>query len=304
MITDLFRRLSGENEFDRLLRKAAKDGRKKFLIMWNRGLGDIALGLYALTERIKSFVPDAELSFIARKELEDALGLLGEVRVISVPWWGRGEKTDFDGTLGRLGIKRTDYDVILEKTDPTKWLSWQIGTLTPRLRWRSDYDGLWKRFGLKEGASYIGVHVNSETQQFYNYRKDWPAGHWRLLFERLSGRPDTNIILFGLNSTDPFDFPSVTDLRGKTSLLEMLSIIKNRCAILVAPDSGVLSITYYLDVYFPITVISLWGDPGQGILKQAVASPNKGFRHFPLKGTDKDVARISVDEVFSLITGP
>jgi hypothetical protein len=31
-------------EFDRVLRAAARDGRREFVFAWNRGLGDIALG--------------------------------------------------------------------------------------------------------------------------------------------------------------------------------------------------------------------------------------------------------------------
>jgi hypothetical protein len=51
-------------------------------------------------------------------------------------------------------------------------------------------------------------------------------------------------------------------------------------------------------VHFPLTVISLWADPDQGILKQAVSSPNKGLKHIPLISEDKDIARISVEKVY------
>lgn len=121
-----------------------------------------------------------------------------------------------------------------------------------------------------------------------------------MLFGKFYNKCNVRVILFGLKSTHLFDHPSIFDLRGKTSLLEMLSIIKNYCNILIAPDGGVLSISYYLDVYFPITVISLWGDSNQGILKQAVPSPNKGLKHFPITWKVKDVTKISIDEVFSI----
>ncbi len=297
MIVKLLEKIKG-NEFDRLLKKAARDNRRKFLIAWSRGLGDIALGLYALTHRIKTFIPDAEITFITRKELEEAFYLLNGVNVIGVSWWRRGAPVDMEDTLGRLNIKKTDYDIFLDNVNPTKWLSWQRGRLTPRLTWKKEYDSLWERFNLHDQSQfYIGVHVNTETQEFYGYRKDLPVESWKVLFEKLSKRPDTKIILFGRNKRDSFNLPSIIDLRGETSLLEMLSIIKNRCKVLIAPDGGVLSIAYYLDVCFPITVISLWGDVNHGIMKQAVPSPNKGLIHFPLLGKEKNISNISVDEV-------
>ncbi len=301
MITNLLKKLRG-NEFDRLLKKAVKDDKRKFLVVWNRGLGDIALGLYALVQRIKNFIPDAQITFITRKELEDAFHLLGDADVISVPWWQRGTPVDVKDSLKRLNIKGTDYDILFEKINPTKWLSWQIGKLTPKLRWKNEYDDLWKRFNLDKQLFYIGAHINTETRQFYGYKKDWPIDNWKKLFEKLSEKLDTKIILFGLGKTDSFNLPSILDLRGETNLLEMLSMIKNRCNILIAPDGGVLSITYYLDVFFPITVISLWGDANQGIMKQSVPSPNKGIIHIPLIGKGKDISNISVDEVLLKIT--
>jgi ADP-heptose:LPS heptosyltransferase len=123
-----------------------------------------------------------------------------------------------------------------------------------------------------------------------------------MLFERISERTNSKIILFGVNKTDHFYLPSIVDLKGKTSVIEMLSIIKNRCNVLIAPDGGVLSLIYYLDVFSPITVISLWGDANQGILKQAVPSPNKGLVHMPIIGKGNDISNISVEEVFSKIT--
>src|SRR5205823_2630996 len=88
------------------------------------------------------------------------------------------------------------------------------------------------------------------------------------------------IILFGMNSIGDFANKDWIDLRGKTTLLEMLAIVKNYCKYLLVPDSGILSILYYLNDTFPINVISLWSDPHQGILKQNVPSPNSKLHHF------------------------
>jgi hypothetical protein len=83
----------------------------------------------------------------------------------------------------------------------------------------------------------------------------------------------------------------------------MLAIVKNHCRVLVAPDSGVLTMAYYLDCAFPLTVVSLWSDPRQGVLKQGVASPNRELAHVPLVGEGEDVRRIPVEEVLRHVRG-
>ena len=291
------------NELDRILRKAAKHGKKTFLIPWNRGLGDIALGLYALVWRIREFIPDAEITFLTRRELEDPFLLLEGTRAIVAPWWERGMPLDVEDTLKRLHMRKDSYDIVLEKINPTKWLSWQRGKLTPKLKWKNEYDALSRRFNVNDPSRlHIGVHLSTETGQFYGYKKDWPVDNWKTLFAELSENSKVRIVLFGIHKTEPFDLPSVLDLRGETGFLETLSIIKNCCRVLIAPDGGILSIAYYLDVSFPITVISLWADPNQGVLKQAVPSPNPGLKHLPLIGKDGDISKISVDSVLHMIS--
>ncbi len=107
------------------------------------------------------------------------------------------------------------------------------------------------------------------------------------------------VLLFGFNPT--LAFPGTCDLRGQTTLLEMLSLIKNRCRFLLVPDSGVLSLTYYIDAIFPIHVISLWADPKQGVLKQKVVSPNTELVSRPLIAKNKDLRTLSVDTVMEAL---
>lgn len=290
----------------KILSIAAKQGNKKFLVAWNRGLGDTALGLYAFVDRVKQYIPEAEITFLTRPELEEVFRLLEGVDVIVVPSWKRKDGTPtvpiIKKTLETIAIDYKYYEVILDKVDPIGELKDCWGKLIPRLRWRDEYDELWKRFNLPvTNRKIIGAHINTETQQFYGYKKDWPLESWEKLFEMVCKDPDVCITLFGLNKTCLFNHPSIIDLRGETSLLEMLSIIKNCCFVLIAPDGGVLSITYYIDVYFPIAVISLWGDANQGIMKQAVPSPNKGLKHIPLIGKGKDISKIKVKDVFKTI---
>ena len=294
----MFRFLSQilSNPFDQLLKKAQREQKKKILIFWNRGLGDIALGMYALVWRIKQYLPGASLSFMLRKELEEGFFLLeGIDEIIAVPNWSRGEKRETRALLQSVGIQEGQFDWIIDNPNPTKWLKWQIGRLVPKLLWRAEWDSLAQKFSLL-GSDYIGVHIHSETT--YAYEKNWPLAHWKELFSLLVTEHKKKILLFG-NTPTPIGLneENIVDLRGKTTLLEMLAIIKNHCTHLIAPDSGVLSFAYYLDVNFPLHIVSLWADPRQGILKQRVLSPNKQLIHHPLIGRKEKVENVAVDAV-------
>ena len=74
-------------------------------------------------------------------------------------------------------------------------------------------------------------------------------------------------------------------------------MIRAKCRILVAPDSGVLTAAYYLDDDFPLELVSLWSDPRQGVLKQDCASPNRYLRHTPLAAPREDLRLLGVDAV-------
>ncbi|MBJ7449229.1 MAG: hypothetical protein JHC93_02590 [Parachlamydiales bacterium] len=286
------------NPFDRLLKKSKDAGQFRFLIVWNRGLGDIALGLYALVHRIRTFIPEAEITFITRKELHDGFKLLPNVKCVVVPSWKRKEPLSLSEVCPKLGISISHYDQVFENVNATQWLSWQIGHLVPKLEWKKEYNQLCERFNIPEKS--IGLHVNSETGHFYGYNKDWPYKNWQELINLLD-QTDTSIVLFGLNSDVPLQGKNVIDCRGKTTLLEMLSIIVNRLDTLVAPDSGVLSLAYYLDTPCAIHLISLWADPKQGVLKQNVESPNTQLIHTALIGENQDTQAILVRDVLSAI---
>jgi ADP-heptose:LPS heptosyltransferase len=272
---------------------------KRVLVCWNRGLGDIALGLFALTMRIRSFIPQAEITFLTRSDLVEGFSLLKEVHVMLASDWKRGSPFDLDGTLAAHGKRRDDFDLVLEQPNVTKWLKWQLGVVTPKLSWKSEWDGLHDRFNLKGKPPLVAVQVQTETN--YHYEKNWPIDSWRELFQKLRTKFGFDVVLFGLGKSSTFEQEGVIDLRGETSLLEMLSIIKNRCRFLIVPDSGVLSLTYYLDTPFPLDVVSLWADPRQGVLKQNVASPNSELSHFALIGQDGKMGNIDVETVLERV---
>jgi ADP-heptose:LPS heptosyltransferase len=296
-----FWRKYGPNPFDALLKRAQRNGHSRFLLCWNRGLGDIPLGLYALTERIFQYIPQAEITFITRSDLADGFKLLKRVAVVVDPEWKRGVPFDLDRSLLNTALSRADFDVIIERPNPTDWLMWQLGTLIPKLHWETEWDSLHQRFSLDLEKQYIGVHVQTETH--YAYEKNWPVDFWKTFFKKALTEKGVGILLFGHAARPVFEGEGIVDLRGQTSLFEMLSLIKNRCRYLLVPDSGVLSMTYYIDASFPIDVVSLWADPRQGVLKQNVPSPNPLLHHRPLIAQDKDLRTVSVESAYHSLFG-
>ncbi len=294
MFRSICRKLS-PNPLDLLLSRSVKAKKKKILLCWNRGLGDIALGLFAIVERIRTYIPDASITFLTRTNLVEGFHLLCNVEVIEAPEWQRDLPFSLEKTLRKCKISPHSFDLIIEKPDPTYWVQWQLGELCPKLRWKKHWDSLHTSFALPDKPFLIGVHPLAEAP--YGLRRNWPYERWREFFDRLDMHKEVGVVLFGLTSEMDFEHRSVVDLRTKTNLLQMLSIIKNRCTHLIVPDSGILTMTYFLDVSFPIKVISLWADPHQGVLKQAVASPNPKLVHVPLIAENHNLYNIEAENV-------
>lgn len=291
------------NPFDKLLKQMEKEGKSRFLVVWNRGLGDIPLGLYALIYRIRSYIPRASITFITRKDLADLFTMLDDVKVIVGRAIVRGKPVDVEEALKEHQLSTNMFDVVLEKPDPTRWLKWQLGTLTPKLTWNNEWDALIDKYDLDPNETYIGCHVQTETGVYYGYEKNWDLPSWRNLFKKIQEEKKGKILLFGMENKPAFLMEEVVDLRGKTTVFEMLSLIKNRCRYLVVPDSGVLSVAYYVEASYPIRVVSLWADPRQGVLRQKVDSPNPQFEHIPFHGKNDNVANISTDSVYNALFG-
>lgn len=292
----------GRNELEKILEKARRQRKFKFLLIWNRGLGDIALGLYRIIQKIKESIPEAQITIFTRRDLEEGFYLLEDVQAIAVPSWERGKPINLEKTLELLRKKKEDFDIIIEKVDPTRWIKKDLGKFVPKLNWREEYDQLWMKFNLKPAViPHIAVHLHTETEEFYSYNKNWPAKRFEEVFKALFNELPLKIILLGLKKTSFPAHSQILDLRGETSILEMLSIIKNCCPLLIAPDGGVLSLLYYLNVEFPLTIISLWGDAKQGVLKQSVLSPNPKLKHIPIIGRDGDINAITIKEVLTAV---
>jgi hypothetical protein len=289
--------------FDRTLRDAKRAGSSTFVFAWNRGLGDIALGLVPLFARIREADRESCIEVVTRDDLAEAFALTDVDAIHVVPGMVRGTPVDVTSAMRLAGASLSPAAIVFADPDPTRWLDGRRQAYPPSLRWRAEWNAQAdEALPPYPGDIVIGAHVSSETAQHYGYVKDWPAAAWQALFARFPASRNVRWILFGNARSHPFAQDNVVDLRGQTSFLALLALIRNRCRILVAPDSGVLTAAYYLADDYPLDVISLWSDPRQGILKQGCPSPNQKLRHVALRGHAEDVRNIAVNEVAEAVT--
>jgi hypothetical protein len=289
-------RLAG-TALDRAVRRAASGNRRDFLICWNRGLGDVALCLVPIVARVRRDVPGASVVVVTRPELDEPFRMTDANRVVTIPGLARDTKLAASD-LRSQGLDPDAFAVVFTDPDVNRWLHGRRTEFPPSLRWDRAWDALADRHIASSPARIrIGAHVSAETRAYYGYDKDWAPASWRALFGRAAAWPRVDWVLFGQAPEPRFDLPNVIDLRGRTGYLEMASIIRHRCRMLVAPDSGVLATAYYLDQRFPLDIVSLWSDPRQGVLLQGCPSPNPLLRHIPLVGRDEQARNIPVDDV-------
>jgi len=288
----------GGTPFERALRTALRAGRHEFAFGWNRGLGDVALGLVPLFARIRAADPASRIVVFTRADLADMFRLTDADAVHVVAGTVRGNPIDPVASAAAMGVALSPSATVFADPDPTRWLDGRRHAFPPSLRWNADWNARADRLvPAGEGTIDIGAHVSSETAQYYGYVKDWPAARWRELFARVSAGRNVRWLLFGNAADVAFPQPDIVDLRGRTDFLDLLAVIRARCRVLVAPDSGVLTAAYYLAQSFPLDVVSLWSDPRQGVLKQGCPSPNPMLRHVSLVGNGDDVRNVAVDDV-------
>ena len=296
-----FRRLGdrlGREPYERALARGARAGATRIVYYWNRGLGDIALGLAPMFARAAERVPGAAIEVVTRAELAEPFRLTAAQAIHVVPGLERGDRLGADAACARLAVDPRPGALAIDAPDPTRWLAVARRPSLPRFRWSSAYDALAARVAAADdGRPWIAVHASTETAQHYRYVKDWPQDAWRALFDDVARRHDARFVLLGHARTPGLDAPNVIDLRGRTGFLEMLALVRTRCTALVAPDGGVLNAVYLLDAPFPITVVSLWSDPAQGLLKRRSPSPNPHLVHVPLVGSGADVRAIAPADV-------
>lgn len=300
---------------DRLLADARRKGARRLLVAWIRGLGDIPLRLCGFVQHLRERVPEASVSFITRSGLQEGFLLMpGVEEVLVVPEWrredhlhGRPSLGEIHEALKRLG-REGDFDLIIPRVDRGRWWERQVGCFVPRLLWRPDY----ATFGRKVVQEACGdpnklclaVHLQAGTRHFYQgggRNKDWPRERWLALFERITANLPASIFLLGGAGCSSYEVPFTQaqgfhDLRGRTSVVEALSVIK-ACDVFIAPDSGLLSLVYYLETATPLQAISLYGEVA-GVLRQGVASPNPLLVHHPIVEESGRIEEIPVESVF------
>jgi ADP-heptose:LPS heptosyltransferase len=294
-------RLFGD-PFERTLSRfrGSPDGR--VLFFWNRGMGDISLGLVPVFDRLRTARPRARIEVATRADLAVAFQLAGVDAIHVVPGLSRGARMEPAEMASRAGLNLDAFAAVFANPDPTRWLAARAPKTGPRLRWNPEWERFASRLVPEEpGLITIGAHVNSETAHLYGYAKDWPVDHWRSLLALFTEREGVRWLLLGNTPRPVFEGPGILDLRGTTDVIELLATIRYRCRIIVAPDSGILTFVYYLADAFPIDVISIWSDPDQGILKKAAPSPNPQLHHVPIVGQDRDASRIGVAEAAAVL---
>src|SRR5436190_16515954 len=109
-------------EFDRALARAHQDTRKRFLFFWNRGLGDIALGLVPLFQRIRDEFPGARIEVVTREELRAPFELAHVDALHVVKDLQREARIDFAAVAPDLGIELDRYAACFAYPDPNRWL--------------------------------------------------------------------------------------------------------------------------------------------------------------------------------------
>ena len=288
--------------FDRVIARAHARSHRTFLFFWNRGMGDIPLGLVPLFMRIRRELPAARIEVITRRELEAPFTLTGIDAVHVLPDLERESRVDLAAACTALGLDLTRFDATFDYPDPNRWLEGRRQAHAPRLSWNEAWDA--KAGTLVPACDdriLIGAHVHSETARYYGYRKDWPAERWQELIARFPDREGVHWLLLGYEAQSDLSGDNVTDLRGRTDFPTLMSVVRNRCRVLVAPDSGILTMAYYLDAPFALDVVSLWSDPRQGVLRQGCPSPNPRLRHEAIVSPEEDIAQLPLETVHSAV---
>ena len=197
----LLRRLM-PNPLDRMIKTWKKAKARSILIPWNRGLGDLPIALYAVIERIHGSIPEAEITFLTRLDLEAGFSLIPSVKAVVDPQMQRGKPFHLDpGWV-------SSFDARLDSIDVDRWLDWQIGKIKPRLIWDPAWDAKSAEFHLE--GSYIGIHFQSDTDQFYGRPKNLPVHRMMEIVQEIAVSLGKKVVLFGGTSGSSIDVPNIT----------------------------------------------------------------------------------------------
>lgn len=285
------RKLS-KNPFEKKINSLKQNAR--ILFFWNRGLGDIPLELFILKKKLLEKCPNASLEVVTRKDLAEGFLLLGQIKVHTSPLLIRHQKENHSAILEALNLDPKNYDLILKELDPAYWFKKERGTYIPKLQWSQTLPPVFLEKNTKPLAF---LHLNSETT--YGFEKNLNDPFWEKIIHALKEKGYTTVALGGkIRKESP---QCSIDLRGKTTLKELVSLILHHPGVFIGPDSGILNILYYLDIKHPLYLISYWANTDVGILRQKVDSPNPYLVHHPIIAPNLDLSKLSAEDILQWI---
>ena len=152
-------------DFDRAVRRAVREDRREFVFGWNRGLGDVALGLVPLFARIRARCPGSRITVYTRADLAQMFGLTDADAVFTVPDAVRGKPIDpaaAAAALGhalpprRHGVRRSGSHPLARRPAPGLSAGRCAG-IPPGTRWPI------ASCPRATTHTIVGAHVHSET---------------------------------------------------------------------------------------------------------------------------------------------
>src|SRR4030095_3555432 len=154
---------------DRAVRRAAAGPRRDFLFFWNRGLGDIALGLVPAFARVRRDVPGARVIVVTRPELKEPVALNDADSVRTTAGLARGERVTLADLRAIAGPELDRCAAVFEDPDVNRWLLGRRHEFSPLLRRRPAWCPLSDRVApAAAGGVYVGAHVSAEKTQYYH----------------------------------------------------------------------------------------------------------------------------------------
>lgn len=239
----------------------------KIVFFWNRGLGDIPLELFSFCQKIRSICPNATLCVITREDLKEGFMLLDGLTIYTSPLLKRKQEEPYDAIFEELNLNKASFDHIFYKPDPAYWVFQEKKQQQPSLSWKPCFE---THFQLANDKKYAFLHLHSET--IYGFEKNLSKEKWEILLADLKNKGYTTIALGA--SQEHLDVTCDIDLRGKTSLFDIITGLIYSHSIFIGPDSGLLNILYFLNIRVPLYLLSFWANTKVGILQNKHPSPN------------------------------